>query len=95
MPRQPTERKGKFFVYILRDRNGHYYTGFTKDIEERVKQHNTKNTSSAYTAGRAPFELVYAKEYKTMGKAVKAEIEIKSWTRKEKEDLIETYRKNK
>ena len=38
--------------------------------------------------GRAPVKLVYAREYKYYKNAVKAEIDIKKLTKKEKEDFI-------
>jgi hypothetical protein len=34
------KRRGKFFVYIVECADGTYYTGFTPDIERRVKIHN-------------------------------------------------------
>jgi len=29
-----------FYVYILKLKNGQFYTGFTKDLEIRIKRHN-------------------------------------------------------
>lgn len=70
----------------------YFYTGFTSDLEERIRQHNSEH-GAIYTKGRRPFYLVYDKEYKTLGKVIRAEKELKSWTRKEKEELIKAYEK--
>jgi len=34
-----------FYVYILQSENiaGHFYTGFTEDLQERLKTHNAGN----------------------------------------------------
>ena len=47
-----------YYVYILqslKDRN--FYVGYTKDLKERVKQHNSGMTYS--TKNRRPLKLVY------------------------------------
>ena len=47
-----------YFVYVLLSKlDGKFYTGFTKDIETRLKQHNNGEVTS--TKNRRPLELVY------------------------------------
>ncbi len=47
-----------FYVYVLQSQKDKYfYTGYTKDIRRRVKQHNNGEVIS--TKLRIPFELVY------------------------------------
>ena len=81
------KRKGSFFVYIVQCSRGTYYTGYTTDLDNRIKKHND-GTGAKYLRGRAPVKLVYAREYRYFKNAVKAEIEVKKLTRREKEDLI-------
>ena len=81
------KRKGSFFVYIVQCSRGTYYTGYTVDLDNRIKKHND-GTGAKYLRGRAPVKLVYAREYRYFKNAVKAEIEVKKLTRREKEDLI-------
>ena len=48
----------KYFVYILKSkRDGKGYTGFTADLENRMRQHS-ENTGG-YTKGRGPWELIW------------------------------------
>ena len=45
-------------VYVLRSlKDGRFYTGFTENLERRIKEHNNKGEPSTKT--RVPFELVY------------------------------------
>jgi len=81
------KRKGSFFVYIVQCSRGTYYTGYTVDLENRLKKHND-GTGAKYLRGKGPVKLVYAREYKYYKNAVKAEIAIKKLTRKEKEDFV-------
>jgi putative endonuclease len=47
-----------YYIYILRSKkDGQFYTGYTADLEERIKMHNSGNIAS--TKNRLPVELVY------------------------------------
>ena len=48
-----------FFVYILKCRDGSYYTGVASCVEQRVFEHN-QGAGCRYTAERRPVELVWA-----------------------------------
>lgn len=76
------------YVYILRCADKTLYTGYTTDLERRVKEHN-QGKGAKYTRGRSPVELVYSEEYKTRSKAQTREYEIKKYTREKKLDLVE------
>lgn len=76
------------FIYILACGDGSYYTGYTTDVEERVRAHK-EGKGAKYTRGRGPLELVYTEEFSEKSLAMKREWEIKHrLTRKDKEDLI-------
>lgn len=77
-----------YYVYILMCWDSTLYTGTTNDLERRVWAHNESKVAARYTRGRRPVRLVYAKKYKTKGKALSREHEIKNLTRKEKLNLI-------
>jgi putative endonuclease len=85
------KRTGKFFVYILECKSKTYYTGSTKNLEKRIKEHSSSNRGARYLRGKSPLKLVYAKEYKYCKNALKAERRIKSLPRKRKEELIDIY----
>jgi putative endonuclease len=87
------KRLGKYHVYIVECFNGTYYTGYTNDLEARLKLHNSGN-GAKYLRGKGPVKLVYAKEYRYYKNAVRAEIDIKKRTRAEKEAMIRAYAKS-
>lgn len=88
------KRRDQYFVYILQCKNGTYYTGYTNNLENRIKKHNSGH-GAKYLRGKLPVELVYKKEYKYYKKAVGREREIKGMNRREKEVLIEIYEKSR
>jgi putative endonuclease len=47
-----------WYVYVLRSlKNNLWYTGFTKDLRKRFKEHNSDHIG--WTGKRGPFELIY------------------------------------
>ena len=74
------------WTYILRCADGLYYVGSTKDLEGRINAH--KKGCCIYTSQRLPVELVYSELYRSVVFAKKREIQLKGWTRKKKEALI-------
>jgi len=77
----------KHFVYVLRCADGTLYTGWTTDLERRVKAHNS-GKGAKYTRSRTPVELVYFEEFDDKIEAQKREYAVKRLSRAEKEELI-------
>ena len=77
-----------YFVYILECADKSLYTGYTNDLSKRLKQHNHSKYGASYTKSRRPTILKYSEEFQTKSEALKREIEIKSWTRQQKINLI-------
>lgn len=75
------------YVYILECSDKSLYTGWTVDIDKRVKVHN-EGKASKYTRGRLPVRLVHLEEYDDKIQAQKREWEIKQFSRKKKLQLI-------
>lgn len=47
-----------YYVYVLKsDIDGFWYTGYTKDLQKRILDHNNKENFS--TKNRSPFKLIY------------------------------------
>jgi len=84
------KRKDVFYVYMVKCKNGTYYTGYTNNLENRIKLHNNGN-GAKYLKGKSPVQLIYAKEYKYFKNALHAERNIKKLTRRDKELLIKNY----
>ncbi len=76
------------FTYIVRCSDGTLYTGWTNDLEKRIRAHN-EGTGAKYTKSRRPVELVYYEVFETKEDAMKREAAIKQLSRKEKEELIQ------
>lgn len=75
------------YVYILSCGDGTFYTGWTTDLEKRVKVHN-QGKGAKYTRSRLPVKLLYSEEYSEKGEALRREAAIKKLTRRQKEELI-------
>ena len=76
------------YTYILKCKDGTYYTGWTNHLEKRIQDHSD-GKGAKYTKARLPVELVYWETFPTKEEAMKREYAIKQMTRKEKEKLIE------
>lgn len=87
-------RHDKFYVYILKCLTGTYYTGYTNNLKNRVRLHNS-GKGAKYTRDRRPVKLVWRKEYSYYKKAVQMEKRIKSLTRLQKESLVSGKRLDK
>ncbi len=80
-------KNNKNIVYILKCSDGSLYTGWTNNLEKRLKAHNA-GKASKYTRSRLPVVVAYYECYETKKEAMQREYEIKTYTRKEKEALI-------
>ena len=58
--RHPDSQLKRWFVYVIGNPRGEFYTGITfdNDPERRLREHNA-GTGAKYTRGRAPWSLVY------------------------------------
>lgn len=75
------------YTYIVKCADSTLYTGWTNDLDKRIKAHNS-GKGAKYTKTRRPVKLVYYEEYETKNEAMSREYAIKNLTRKEKEILI-------
>ena len=78
------------YTYIVQCSDGTLYTGWTNDLNKRIKAHNN-GKGAKYTKPRLPVELVYAKEHATKEEAMKDEYRIKQLSRKRKQELCKEY----
>jgi putative endonuclease len=74
-------------AYILKCKDGTFYTGISNDLKSRIKQHNLGN-GAKYTRGRGPVKLVYSEQCADRSTALKREAEIKKLTRSQKKNLL-------
>ena len=77
-----------FYAYILECSDGTYYTGYTTDLEKRLRCHNA-GKGAKYTRARLPVMLRYWEEYATKEEAMSREWQIKQMNRQKKTELIQ------
>lgn len=78
----------KHYVYILKCSNDSLYTGWTTDLQARIKAHN-EGVGAKYTRSHRPVELVYYETFKSRSDALKREAQIKKLRRTEKLILLQ------
>jgi putative endonuclease len=68
-----------FYVYVIySEKTGQKYTGFTSDLENRLKQHNEGGFKGSYTNGKGPWVLVYSEVFDNRIDALKREKYLKT-----------------
>lgn len=82
------------YVYMLRCSDNSLYTGWCKDLDHRLKTHNS-GKGAKYTRSRLPVKLVFYKEIENKSQALKEEIRIKKFSKKKKEELVKIFNEKK
>ncbi len=75
------------YVYVIKCCDGTLYTGYARDVDQRVRAHNA-GCGAKYTRGRRPVRLLYSEAFDSKSAALRREREIKGKTRKAKFNLI-------
>jgi len=57
-----------YYVYVLKNKNGELYVGYTKDLKRRINQHKYKKFN---------FQLIYYETYLTEKLARSRELKLK------------------
>ena len=76
------------YTYIVRCGDGSLYTGWTTNLDRRLKEHNSPSKGARYTRSHQPVELVYYETFETKSEAMRREYEIKKLGKLKKEELI-------
>lgn len=80
--------KAVAYAYMLECSDGTLYSGYTTDIDRRLKQHNA-GKGSKYTRCRLPVKLVYYENFDNKHDAMCRECALKKLSRQEKLDLLD------
>lgn len=78
-----------YFVYILQCSDDSFYTGMTSNLENRIMEHNEGIDTDSYTFKRRPVELKWFEEFQFVQQAIETEKQIKGWSRRKKQALID------
>ena len=73
---------------MLRCKDDSLYTGYTDDVQRRLKVHQS-GKGAKYTRARLPVELAYWEELPDRSAALRREAAIKKLSRKEKLILLQ------
>jgi predicted GIY-YIG superfamily endonuclease len=76
-----------FWAYMLHCADRSFYVGHTDNLDERIGAHQS-GLIEGYTATRLPVTLVWSDEFPTRYEALRAERQIKGWSRAKKLALI-------
>ncbi len=76
-----------FYVYVLKCKDGSFYTGYTNNLKRRLKLHN-EGKASKYTRSRLPVEIIAYWAHETKGEALRAEVAFKKLSKSQKYNLI-------
>lgn len=80
-----------FYVYVLQsDKDKRFYTGFTRDLDKRIQEHNSGVSNATKT--RTPFRLVYYEFCLNSRDAMKRERYLKTtWGKRYIKTRIRNY----
>lgn len=77
-----------YHVYLILCKDGSFYTGYTKDLDSRMKLHFS-GKGARYTRMHHPKKLIYTEAFATRSEAMKRERKIKKLGHKQKLALKE------
>lgn len=75
-----------YYVYVILCEDGSYYTGSTKNVKARFRQHK-KGLGAMYTRMRKPEKVVHVEKYDSRKEAMRRERAIKRLSHKGKQKL--------
>lgn len=79
----------EYYVYIMSNKSGTLYTGFTNNLERRVYEHKTQATES-FTERYKITRLLYFESTDDVTVVIAREKQIKGMLRNKKIELIKT-----
>lgn len=81
-------KKAVWFVYIIENEKGFYYTGITTDVTRRFREHSSSKKGAKFFKTGAPVKIVFKKKFPDRSLASKFECQVKKLTRVQKIKLI-------
>lgn len=82
-----------YYVYIILCIDGTFYTGYTKNVDERAKLH-VNGRGARYTKMHPPKEVAYVETFLSRSDAMRREKAIKKLSHRQKADLIGSQKKS-
>jgi len=76
-----------YYVYMIQCKGGSFYTGYTRDLNSRMKLH-IDGRGAKYTRMHKPKKLLHVEEFASISEAMKREKRIKRLTHSQKLKLV-------
>lgn len=86
-PVDPQSDQKGHYVYIVGCADGSLYTGYARNVQQRVATHNAGKGGN-YTRSHRPVTLLASWEFNSKGEALRIEYQIKRLPREQKLRLI-------
>jgi putative endonuclease len=83
-----------YFVYILLCQDGTFYTGYSKNVDSRIKLH-ANGRGARYTKAHPPQEVTYIETHTSRSEAMRRERAIKKLSHQQKQELITSQTRKK
>jgi putative endonuclease len=85
-----------YYVYVITNKlKTVLYIGVTNNLEESLYYHSNPEANSKHFSHKFNCKyLIYFEHYKNIDIAIKREKQLKKWSRKKKEDLINSKNSN-
>lgn len=83
-----------YYVYILTCKGGSFYTGYTGNLNRRMRQH-MNGKGARYTKMHMPRKVAYTEEFALRAQAMRRERSIKRLSHRQKQQLIKHQKKQK
>ena len=81
-----------YYVYVILCKDKSFYTGYTKDLDSRMRLH-MNGKAARYTRMHRPKKIVYVEEFGSRAEAMKREKWIKRLKHSQKLELINSQTK--
>lgn len=76
-----------YHVYIILCEDGSFYTGYTKNVDSRLRLH-FNGKGARYTRMHKPKKLVYTERFSSRAQAMRRERSVKKMSRRQKVELV-------
>ncbi len=88
---QVVRRPQRWFLYLVRSKNGALYTGIALDVAARLRMHASGRGAKALR-GRGPLVLAFSSRVGTLSLALRVEARVKRLSKAAKESLVQRTR---
>jgi len=75
-----------YFVYVIQCNDGSFYTGYTRNVDSRMRMHVNGN-GARYTRIHKPRKIVHVEQFGSRAEAMRRERAVKRLSHKEKARL--------